>query len=319
MNTVRRKKLVTYYTGEIIKLPYKGLTRKKHMKIGIRIKPRRRLRSKRRNRDRRKKKVARKARRRRYSRKRLTMRRAFDINHFSERKQISSLSRYSREHSTNVLTKHDVSVRRHSRLVYRSRARNNASFAPLDRLLVRRRQQCNRAVALSKRVDQEVSAVTSRALAQFTPKGSVGRVRRLYRVARRSRDLLRGARAGREGRQYRRKQWNNVTSTSSYLQRTARYFGRRFVEQVNDALPAAPLVFQRPTVLAVKTELIKKREFAASVADRESRFRFTAQYIESITQYIPALMSQLFSNRIKNSKLPPVPYFAARYLVRNIY
>lgn len=316
---MHRKALLTYYTGEIVRLPFKGVARKRHMKGGLRIKPRHRLRYKRRNRDRKKKRVAYRGRRRRRSRKFLGSNRLIDINHYSERKHLGAMSRLTYLDRGHLVGKRPVKARRHTRYVYRSRADLGTSFAPLDRLLVRRRQQYARTFNSTKSLALSLPRVTASALSRFTPKGTAGRVRRLYRVARYSRDLLRGLRAGRERRQYRRKRKVRASAVASYLRRAAHYFGRRFVEQVGETSPVAPLVFQRPTIRLVKTEQTKQREFAASVAERENRFRFTAQYLESITQYIPALMSQMFSNRIKNNKLPPVAYHSARYLVRNIY
>lgn len=310
---MRRKALTTYYTGEIIKLPFRHLSREKRIKVGIRIRPEFRLRAKRRKRDRQKKRVVRKPRRYRRSRKYIGSNRYIDINHFSERKHFSSVARFSLLNRAPAFGGTDVKARRYARFVYRSRANSGADFAPLDRLLVRHQR---RFFALAA---PNTPAVTPDALAKFMPAGTKGRVRRLYRVARRRRELLRGFRAGRERRQDGRKHRAIPSSAPSFTKRAAQYFGRRFVEQAREVSPAAPFVFQRPTALAVKTELVKKREFIASVAEREIRFRFTAQYLESITKYIPALMSQIFSNRIKNTALPPIPYNNARYLARNIY
>jgi hypothetical protein len=228
------------------------------------------------------------------------------------------MSKFSALMSAGIVGKYAPRARRHTRLIYRSRANLGASFAPLNRLLNRRQQQCILAFS-PESSGKELSTITSQALVRSAPRGTAGRVRRLYRVARRTRDLLRGLRAGRDRRRFRCKRKVNVTASNAYIRRASRHFGRHFVEQAHEVAAVAPLVFQRPTILTVKTEQTKQREFAASVVARENRFRFTAQYLESITKYIPALVNQLFSKRIKDCKLPPIVYHAAKHRVRNIY
>lgn len=71
MTTVQRPQLMVYSSGEVLKLPYTGTSRKKRLKVGIRIKPITYRRPKRRNRDARKRnrqrlRIAINRRRRRY-------------------------------------------------------------------------------------------------------------------------------------------------------------------------------------------------------------------------------------------------------------
>jgi hypothetical protein len=241
-----------------------------------------------------------------------------DTYHFSERRQLTNSTTLPFIEQARLLHKHDRKLRHYSRFVYRSRGNRALSFAPLDCLLKRRRLQAVGIVSTTCMAGA-AALVTASALIPFTPAGTMGRVRRLYRVARRTRGLLLGVRAGREGRQHRQRRRVNAQTVPTYLNRAAQYYGRRFVSQVAENAPISPLVFQRPILRVIKTELMKKQDFVTSVAEREVRFKFTAQYLDAITKYIPALMTQMFSNRIRNHKLISVTYPTARYLVRNLY
>lgn len=241
----------------------------------------------------------------------------FDIVHYSERNSLYLGGSLSRSERRRTLGDSVARRRSYAKYTYRSRSRENSTFAPLDFLFVQRRRQL--AIAHTQPMASENSAVTAEVLGGVVPAGLRRRVRRLYRFARRTQNPLHGAFAGRAGRKYRRGRQTPRTDLTDYLDQTSRYFGRRFVEQVAEVSPVVPLTFQHPTVRVVKTELAKRREFAASVVRRESRFKFTAQYVDSITKYIPALITQMFSNKIKNSKFAPTPYQTARYLVRNMY
>lgn len=85
-----------------------------------------------------------------------------------------------------------------------------------------------------------------------------------------------------------------------------------------DVLPlTAPLYFQRPTLHVVKTAKAKEDDILADIASKEVRYKTTAQYVESLTAFIPELINHMLSKKVKvNSKLT---YSEARHLVRNIY
>jgi len=162
--------------------------------------------------------------------------------------------------------------------------------------------------------------VTAKALAQFVPQGTPGRVHRLYRTAvYTNTTALVAQRALREGRQFRRQ--HNITprDVPAYLSRSARYLGRRFAQQAAVVTVVAPLVFQYPTSQVLKTEATKKNEFIADVSAREKRFKLTAQYVEGLTRFIPALIAQMISRRIKDKNTTVLDYRTTQQLVRNIY
>jgi hypothetical protein len=66
----------------------------------------------------------------------------------------------------------------------------------------------------------------------------------------------------------------------------------------------------------VKTAAAKEQDELASIAEKEERYKFTAQYVESVTSFIPELMNFMMSRKIEN-KL--VNYQTAQHMVRNIY
>jgi len=56
----------------------------------------------------------------------------------------------------------------------------------------------------------------------------------------------------------------------------------------------------------------------AEIAAKEDRYKLTAQYVESLTAFIPTLMNYLLSKRIKKTA-QQISYKTAQHLVRNIY
>lgn len=80
----------------------------------------------------------------------------------------------------------------------------------------------------------------------------------------------------------------------------------------------SPLWFQKPATRIVKSEKAKENDALADIAQKEGRYKITAQYVDSLTSFIPELMNHLLSRRIEK-KTPRVHYITAQHLVRNIY
>jgi len=51
---------------------------------------------------------------------------------------------------------------------------------------------------------------------------------------------------------------------------------------------------------------------------KEGRFKITAQYVDSLTAFIPELMNHMLSRKIETGARR-ITYRTAKYLVRNIY
>jgi hypothetical protein len=66
----------------------------------------------------------------------------------------------------------------------------------------------------------------------------------------------------------------------------------------------------------VKTAAAKEQEEIAAIAEKEERYKFTAQYVESVTSFIPELINFMLSRKIENKF---VSYQTAQYMIRNIY
>jgi len=78
------------------------------------------------------------------------------------------------------------------------------------------------------------------------------------------------------------------------------------------------LYFQQPVTRVVKSEFKKEQEALAEIAAKEDTYKITAQYVESLTTFIPELMNLMFSRKITiGSK--QVNYATAQHSVRNIY
>jgi len=80
--------------------------------------------------------------------------------------------------------------------------------------------------------------------------------------------------------------------------------------------PTTPLWFQDPVTHVVKTAAAKEQDELAAIAEKEERYQLTAQYVESVTSFIPELMNHLLSKKIDNKV---VNYQTAQQMVRNIY
>lgn len=82
--------------------------------------------------------------------------------------------------------------------------------------------------------------------------------------------------------------------------------------------PVVPLVFQRPAAVVIKSLGAKNKAVLASITSKEARYKITAQYTESLLEFIPAFISQLLSKKI-NINNEHLDYSTTQYLIRNIY
>ena len=68
----------------------------------------------------------------------------------------------------------------------------------------------------------------------------------------------------------------------------------------------------------MKSTLSKEKEALAEIAMKEGHFKITAQYVDSLTTFIPELMNYMLSRKIE-AGAQRITYKTAKYLVRNIY
>lgn len=54
--------------------------------------------------------------------------------------------------------------------------------------------------------------------------------------------------------------------------------------------------------MIVKAEATLERERLANVASKEARYKIIAQYADGLTAFIPALINQMISRRMKTQK-----------------
>jgi len=92
----------------------------------------------------------------------------------------------------------------------------------------------------------------------------------------------------------------------------------RLVTTIDHTSCVSPLYFQQPVSRVVKSEFKKEQEALAEIAAKEDTYKITAQYVESLTAFIPELINLLFSRKI-TMEAKQVTYTAAQHLVRNIY
>jgi ribosomal protein S4 len=90
----------------------------------------------------------------------------------------------------------------------------------------------------------------------------------------------------------------------------------RLVSSVMTGPAAAALWFQRPVTRIIKSAAAKEQDALAEIAIKEDRFKLTAQYVESVTAFIPELMNYMLSRKIENKN---INYSTAQHMVRNIY
>jgi ribosomal protein S4 len=98
--------------------------------------------------------------------------------------------------------------------------------------------------------------------------------------------------------------WRTLSSSlQTYRARAATYLGKRFADHVSTLSTVSPLSFLKHTKLVVKSDAAKKKEYAADLATKEAGYKITAQYSDGLTVFIPALISQMISRRMKTEKL----------------
>lgn len=93
---------------------------------------------------------------------------------------------------------------------------------------------------------------------------------------------------------------------------------KKLVARAQSITAASPLLFQRPAVGTVKSAGAKNKAILAAITLKEGRYKLTAQYAESLLEFIPAFIGQLLSKKIKMQG-SRVHYKTAQYLIRNIY
>lgn len=100
--------------------------------------------------------------------------------------------------------------------------------------------------------------------------------------------------------------------------RQERTIAKRLVSTVDQTPSITPLWFQKPAARVVKSALAKEKAALAEIAMKEGRFKITAQYVDSLTAFIPELMNYMLSRKIETGA-SRITYKTAKYLVRNIY
>jgi ribosomal protein S4 len=82
--------------------------------------------------------------------------------------------------------------------------------------------------------------------------------------------------------------------------------------------PVTPLYFKCIDASTVKSGGAKKKALIANIASKETRYKITAQYAESLSEFIPALINQMLSKKIERAHLC-MDYRSVQHLLRNIY
>lgn len=139
--------------------------------------------------------------------------------------------------------------------------------------------------------------------------------RKLQSGGRRSKRLLRASVAV-----HTRLQKRLARAVQQRAAHSAENLGRRFVDEAPVTSVVSPLTFQRPTGYVVETEGSKRAAFTANVASKEVRYKATAQYVESLTAFIPELVSHIVSKKIKMAQTTSnLTYSVVRCMIRNVY
>lgn len=90
----------------------------------------------------------------------------------------------------------------------------------------------------------------------------------------------------------------------------------RLVSTATTTPVVTSLWFQDPVTRVIKSAAAKEQDALAEIAAKEDRYKLTAQYVESVTSFIPELMNFMLSKKIENKQ---VTYTSAQHMVRNIY
>jgi hypothetical protein len=157
---------------------------------------------------------------------------------------------------------------------------------------------------------QPSAAVSSVTLRMFT---SLKRRKRCLRL--RKHALTRLSRVRRAGAARALRRVQRTIRNKCAVQRST--VARQLVEHADVFPLVTPLYFQRPTLHVVKTAKAKEGDILADIASKEARYKTTAQYVESLTEFIPELINYMLSKKIKTNK--KLSYSTAQHIVRNIY
>jgi len=96
------------------------------------------------------------------------------------------------------------------------------------------------------------------------------------------------------------------------------YVGRQLVATPPQHSAISPLYFQNPTLKIIKSAGAKEKELKADIASKEERYKLTAQYVESLTRFMPELINYLLSRRMTGTN-DKISLNTAQHLIKNIY
>jgi len=107
-------------------------------------------------------------------------------------------------------------------------------------------------------------------------------------------------------------------TVAAALQRVRLNTAHKLVASSRRTSVVAALLFQRPAAASVQSVGAKNKAILAAITSKETRYKLTAQYAESLLEFIPAFISQMLSKKIKVGA-ETITYRTAQYLIRNIY
>jgi len=280
-------------TGELFNLPRVSIKKQAWFKRGFQIKlPA--LKAHRR--------VRRAKKRRRRGRSRITKERRARFHHKSERSNFASLKKFSGRTNKNLLVKVKNRGRKlittHLRTAGKSKSLYNWR-QPKQRILL---TKSLRALSSTNKDPSSLGeAPASITLLPFTSRSHKKKpVQLAHRVeATRSKFNKRVFAAVR--RVLARNSSRSKAVKASRLE--AVKVLRKFTANAITSVGATPLAFQKPTKRVVKSAAEKKRAVLWNIQSKERRYKRTAQYAESLTSYIPKLISHMLSLRIKKDNI----------------
>jgi len=107
-----------------------------------------------------------------------------------------------------------------------------------------------------------------------------------------------------------------AAALDEFREQVAGAVSARLVSTATTLPVVTSLWFQDPVTRVIKSAAAKEQDALAEIAAKEDRYKLTAQYVESVTSFIPELMSFMLSKKIENKQ---VTYSNAQHMVRNIY
>lgn len=146
-------------------------------------------------------------------------------------------------------------------------------------------------------------------------KGSLHRRPRVLQMERRSEFEALRVRSLRFGGRVSRKVQVDA-ALDEFREQVAGAISTRLVSTVTTTPGVTSLWFQDPVTRVIKSAAAKEQDALAEIAAKEDRYKLTAQYVESVTSFIPELMNFMLSKKIENKQ---VTYTSAQHMVRNIY